>query len=173
MISSSRLRAGRPAIAALLSALLVTTTVDAAEAPISPGLASLYVGRDEVVEGKVEAAEVSDSTVRLRLGPAPQSLTVSLVIGLLSRFPAQPEKYYVGKTVRVAGTIERFRNAPEITVHDPEHIQVIDPAKVTAAAAAPVTQESTQLRQQIDQLNSQVKDLESRLRQLEHEAPQP
>ncbi len=168
----------RALLSAALWAVARCLPAAASDAPISATVAGLYVGRDQVIEGRVESAERREQTVQLHLGTTDQSLTVFLVIGLLSKFPPHPEQHYLGKEIRVSGTIESFRGVPEITVNDPERIQVVDrgasaPRPAAAAAAGAADNEVVRLRQQVEQLRSQAQLLEERLKQLENEPPPP
>jgi len=115
----------------------------------------LYVGQQMVVEGSVTAAERDGNVVRLHLGRQPSSLTVSLVIGLLSTFPPDPERSYAGQRVRVAGVIRSFRDATEIVVHDPADIQVI------GAPAGPSRRDAIEHR--LEELRARVQQLERAL----------
>lgn len=115
----------------------------AKEPPIAANVAGFFVGEEKIVEDTVTAAERDGSVVHLHLGKPPQELRVSLIIGLLSTFPAAPEKYYLGKTVRVVGMIHSFRGAPEMDVHDAADIQLAGtsappPGMPKALAAPPV-----------------------------------
>ena len=175
---SRRALARRVLLSAPLGAMIASLPVAAGDMPISATVAGLYIGREQVVEERVESAQRLENTVQLRLGPTDQSLTVFLVIGLLSRFPAHPDQHYLGKEIRVSGTIESFRGVPEITVNDPDHIQVVDRSAASSATSpAAVTgttnNEAVRLRQQVDQLRAQMQELEMRLKQLEREPPQP
>lgn len=156
-----------------------------ADVSISPSVASLFVGKEKVVEGIVSAAPREGNVVRLQLGTPPQSLTVSLVIGLLSNFPPDPEHYYLGKTVRVVGTIQSFRGAGEIAIHDPALIQVVDAsvppaarlgapavnagsqAGAPAAARAPLPAGDSSVQGRLDDLAERIRVLEDRVQQLE------
>jgi hypothetical protein len=135
----------------------------AMEAPIAVGVAPLFIGEEKVVEGVVTAVEKDVNVVTLRLGTPPQSLTVSLIIGLLTRFPPHPEVYYAGKTVLVAGKIEKFRDELEMTVRDPARIEVLDLDSGSDA----------KLREQHDAMRAKVQSLEERIRQLEASQQQP
>jgi hypothetical protein len=143
---------------------LVSTAAAAVEAPITVSVAPLFVGEEKVVEGVVTAVEKDVNVVTLQLGTPPHTLAVSLVIGLLTRFPASPEVYYAGKTVRVAGTIEKFRDTLEMTIRDPANVEVVD---LDAAR-----REDAKLREEHEAMRSRVQSLEERIRQLES-APQP
>jgi hypothetical protein len=129
---------------ALLLGLGTVGRAAAADTSITPAVAGLFVDEQKIVEGQVIDAEREANTVRLRLGHPPQSLTVSLIIGLLSNFPPDPEHYYLGKTVRVVGTIRSFRGSLEMVIHDPAHIEIAGappagaPASDTAASNAAV-----------------------------------
>jgi hypothetical protein len=144
------------------------------DAPISTSVAARFVGQKKVVEATVEAAERDGNVVHLSLGKAPHVLTVSLIVGLLSDFPPDPEHYYLGKNVRVTGKIESFRDAPEITLHDAARIQIL--ADAMAVSARPeARQESAastpSLHEQVESLTERMRLLEERVRQLEHPAP--
>jgi hypothetical protein len=130
---------------------------------ISASVAPLFVGEEKIVEGKVTAAERDANVVRLRFGGAPQALTVSLVIGLLSDFPHDPERYYLGQTVRVAGTIRSFKDRPEIVIHDPANIKIV---AATAPHASERSEDAAALREQVKTLNERVRTLEDEVQQL-------
>ncbi|MBI3009048.1 MAG: thermonuclease family protein, partial [Candidatus Omnitrophica bacterium] len=42
-----------------------------------------------------------------------------------ARFPPNPERYYLNKTVRVTGKIQEYGNKPEIIVKDPSQVEII------------------------------------------------
>jgi hypothetical protein len=154
----------------LLSRLGIAAALDTS---IAPGVAGLFVDEEKIVEGPVTAAERDGTTVRLRLGNAPQSLTVSLIIGLLSNFPPEPERYYLGKNVRVVGTIRSFRGALEIVLHDPAHIEVIGASRLVVSGERPPATDPAAndagVHDTIDGLRQRVRELEEKVRQLERE----
>jgi len=140
------------------------------DATISASVAPLFIGEERIVEGTVTAAERDANVVRLRFGNAPQALTVSLVIGLLSDFPSAPERYYLGHTVRVAGTIRSFKDRPEIVIHDPANIKIVGagapPASERAATVPPASDDAPALREQVKTLNERVRTLEDQVQKL-------
>jgi hypothetical protein len=146
-------------------------------AAISATVAPLFVGEEKIVEGTVIAADRDANVVYLRFGTAPQALTVSLVIGLLSDFPSDPEHYYLGHAVRVVGTIRSFKDRPEIVIHDPANIKLIDattPQNSRAAATAPESADAPALREQVKTLNERVRTLEDQVQKLQGPgAPDP
>jgi len=161
-------------ITAWLAGLLITlagvSRAVSPDAPISASVAPLFIGEEKIVEGTVTAAERDADVVRLRFGNAPQALTVSLVIGLLSDFPADPERHYLGRTVRVAGTIRSFKDRPEIFIHDPANIKIVDagapPATEHAATVPAGSDDSRALREQVKTLNERVRTLENQVQKL-------
>jgi hypothetical protein len=153
--------------------LLTLGSVSRAASPdgaISASVAPLFVGEEKIVEGKVTAAERDANVVHLRFGAAPQALTVSLVIGLLSDFPREPERYYLGQTVRVAGTIRSFKDRPEIVVHDPANIKLVaaptQQVSERAPAAPPGAEDAAALHEQVKTLNERVRALEDEVQRL-------
>jgi hypothetical protein len=164
----------------IVGVLSVLRLVAAADVSIAPSVASLFVGEEKTVEGVVATAARDGNTVRLRLGTPPQDVSVSLVIGLLSNFPADPEHYYTGKTIRVTGTIRSFRGAAEIVVHDPAVLQVVGVAPPAAMPPAAVERPAgrsggvmaeASLQQRLDALGERVRQLEERVQQLERPVP--
>lgn len=142
---------------------LMSRAIFAVEAPIAVSVAPLFVGEEKVVEGVVTAVDKDVNVVTLQLGTPPHSLQVSVIIGLLTRFPTNPEVYYAGKTVRVGGTIEKFRDALEMTIRNPANIEVVD---LDAAGRA-----DPKIRQEQEAMRARVQSLEERIRQLEAAQP--
>ncbi len=164
------------AVLAVVGLCGVGVAGSADEVSIQSNLASLYVGKQKVVEGTVTAAHRDGNSVRLHLGNRPQDLTVSLIVTLMSNFPAQPERYYLGKTVRVAGTIGSFRDAPEIVVRDPADIRVVGARGSTSggstqdgdpSSAADAGAGDDMVRQRMDTLADRLHRLEERVQRLE------
>ena len=154
----------------LLAALSGISRAASPDGAISASVAPLFVGEEKIIEGKVTAAARDANVVHLRFGTAPQALTVSLVIGLLSDFPRDPERYYLGQTVRLAGTIRSFKGRPEVVIHDPADIKLVattvQPGSERAAATAPSTEDAAALREQVKTLNERVRVLEDEVQQL-------
>jgi DNA/RNA endonuclease YhcR with UshA esterase domain len=167
-MQAPRITAWVAGLGLVLPSLCLAASRDAA---IAANVAPLFVGEEKIVEGTVTAAEREGSVVYLRFGSAPHSLTVSLVIGLLSNFPSEPERYYLGKAVRVVGLIRTFRDRPEIVIHDPADITLVDalPPAVSerAAVAVPARDEAAALREQVKTLNERVRMLEDQVEKLQ------
>lgn len=150
MISNFERRAWLRAAACLVALPLAAH----ANPPIDAAVAPLYVGHELLVEGVVTAAERDGYIVRLRLGQPPQTLTVQLVLGMLSRFPSQPEEHYLGRRVRVYGTISEFRGKAEIIVRDPDRIAVHDDTSTADAENAGA------LRERVERLEERLRAIE-------------
>ena len=157
-------------LAGLIIVLASVSRAASPDATIAASVALLFIGEEKIVEGTVTAAERDASVVRLRFGNASQALTVSLVIGLLSDFPSAPESYYLGHTVRVAGTIRSFKDRPEIVIHDPANIKIVGagapPANDRAATVPPGSDDAAALREQVKTLNERVRTLEDQVQKL-------
>jgi len=41
------------------------------------------------------------------------------------KFPAEPEKYYYGKKIRVKGTLKEYQGKPEIILKSPAQVEII------------------------------------------------
>lgn len=153
-MTSSSERALRRLLAALA---LVALPAAAAEPPVDAGVAALYVGREVTVEGDVTAATRDGYVVRLTLGTPPAHLRVQLLLGMLSRFPKDPEVFYLGRRVRVFGRVGEFRGEAEIILREPDRILVVDAAAGEGA--------------EVDALKERVRELEERLQDLEATPP--
>jgi hypothetical protein len=161
--------AGRTLHGAVLAVAALALTASADDVMIPASAARQFVGQRKIVEGRVAAAQRDGNVVRLRLGNAPDALTVTLLIGVLSQSPAEPERYYLGTTVRADGTIQSFRGALEMVMHDASRIQIVDMAASSAAPdPQPTTGTETSTEQQLRELHERVRRLEHRVERSEH-----
>ncbi len=150
--------------AVLLQAHGLGTQAALAQPPlIDPSVAGFYTGREVTVEAPVQTARRRGNVVELQIGQAPHTLQVSLVEGLLHRFPADAEQVYRGKTIRVSGKIREFRGRLEMIVRDPANLLVLGTgtANPIGEAAAPPAQ------------TERIRSLEQRLEALESRASTP
>lgn len=169
MSSNCKRSKRRPSGFALLLALVslafhggVLRNRAAAELPvIDVSVAGFYVGREVTVEAVVQAARRQGNVVRLELGFPPHTLHVSLVEGLLSRFPNNVEEAYRGKTVRVSGLLREFRGKIEMIVREPENLVVVAAKAPPAPAQEPLGRGEEQ----------RIRVLEERLEALESRSP--
>jgi hypothetical protein len=115
---------------------MVARAVSAASPVIDATVAGLYVGQPVVLEGVVTSTAREGNVVHLRVGAPPQSVTVTLIEGLLSNFPPAAEQFYAGKRVRVGGIVQQFRGTLEIRLLNVSGIQIYEPGQAVPAAAA-------------------------------------
>ncbi len=90
--------------------------------------AGKYLGREVIVEGKIVDTyhHLKSNTVFLNFEkPYPnQCFTGVIFRSNLHRFPKNPEKYYLNKTVRIFGEVKEYKGRPEIILETPEQIEV-------------------------------------------------
>lgn len=137
---------------------------------IAPSVAGLYVGERRSVEGRVTSIDRDANVVNLHFGDSRATLTISLVIGILSGFPPEPDTYYANHIVRAVGVIERFRDTLGMTIRDPDDITVVD---IEAPAAGGAGQPAVDIQERYDEMNSRLRDLERRLNQIDSPAATP
>lgn len=112
---------------AVLGGTLPWEAVVWANPVIDVSVAGFYIGQEVTVEDQVVAARRDGNLVRLQLGKPPHTLQVTLVEGILKRFPVDADRFYPGKTIRVSGVVREFRNSWEMIVRDPANLLVVEP----------------------------------------------
>jgi len=86
-----------------------------------------YYGQKVWVRGRVVAANNTGRVCFLNFHRNwRRYFTVVIFASAFDRFPAPPEKYYLGKEIRVIGEIREYQGKPEIIVESPEQIEIID-----------------------------------------------
>lgn len=84
-----------------------------------------HAGEEIVVEGTIVRSHRLAKVLYLNFHPNwKRYLTVVIFASDLPRFPADPEKAYKGRKVRVRGEVRIHQGRPEITVRSPEDIAV-------------------------------------------------
>lgn len=91
--------------------------------------AGQYIGQEARVRLTVTHVYNSGKVTWL-MGSADQEHNFKVVIfpSNYSKWPAPPDQYYFGKTIRVHGLIKRYRGWPEIVVEEPAQIEILAPA---------------------------------------------
>lgn len=91
--------------------------------------ASQYIGQEAKVRLTVTHVYNSGKVIWL-MGNADQEHNFKAVIfpSDYHKWPAPPDQYYFGKTIRVQGVIKLYRGWPEIIVEEPAQIEVLAPA---------------------------------------------
>jgi len=88
-----------------------------------------FFQKEILTQGKVvRAFRSKNNNIFLDLEkPYPQEcLTIVIFSGYLSKFPFDPDKFYLNKKIRVKGMVEEYQGKPEIIIKKPEQIEVID-----------------------------------------------
>jgi endonuclease YncB( thermonuclease family) len=85
-----------------------------------------HQGEEIVVEGTIVRTHRSESMLYLNFHPNwKRYLTIVIHVKDLPLFPADPEKGYRGKKVRVRGEVKLYKDRPEMVVHSPGDITVV------------------------------------------------
>ena len=86
-----------------------------------------HIGKVVTVEGTVTVTRVEGRNVFLSFGSEEENSFIAVISPplLLSGFPAHPEDYYQGKTVRIKGAIFSIHGKPGVLVTDPARIEVV------------------------------------------------
>jgi len=93
---------------------------------ISWELAGKYVGKRVTVQGKIVRSFNSGKACFLNFHRNfTRYMSLTIFENAFRKFPFQPEKYYLNKTVRVRGKIRRYEGRPEIVVESPGQIEII------------------------------------------------
>lgn len=106
-------------------------SADPPTASVAWDAAAPYLGQTTTVCGPVAAAQFAQQTngqpTFLNLGkafPAPDRFQVVIWGNQRANFPTPPEIAYANTTICVTGTVEAYRGTLEITVHQPDQIQI-------------------------------------------------
>jgi cardiolipin synthase len=91
--------------------------------------AGQYIGQEARVRLTVTHVYNSGRVTWL-MGNADQEHNFKVVIfpSDYGKWPAPPDQYYFGKTIRVHGLIKQYRGWPEIVVEEPAQIEILAPA---------------------------------------------
>jgi len=85
-----------------------------------------YQGEEIVVEGTIVRTHRAEKVMYLNFHPNwKRYLTLVIHVKDLPHFPADPEKAYRGRKVRVRGEVKLYKDRPEMVVRDPANIIVV------------------------------------------------
>jgi endonuclease YncB( thermonuclease family) len=85
-----------------------------------------HQGEEIVVEGTIVRTHRAEQVMYLNFHPNwKRYLTVVILAKDLPLFPADPEKAYQGKKVRVRGEVKLYKDRPEMVVRSPGDIEII------------------------------------------------
>ena len=97
---------------------------------IGPENALQYTNQIRTIRGKVVSTKHSPKFVALRLGEnTKKAFSILLFKNAIDNFHAQgidPLTFYTGKIVEVSGRVRNYRGRPEIIVHAPSEIELLD-----------------------------------------------
>ncbi|HLK09810.1 MAG TPA: hypothetical protein VKW76_00345 [Candidatus Binatia bacterium] len=129
----------RRALLALALALGPGLVRAAAATPTVPWReAGAHVGEFVTVEGDVATARLTGEGLVLEFAADdPRAFRAVLLIPMITDLPRRPERLYLGRRVRVSGLVRRFQGRPEMVLHSPGQIEVIDVGGASPAAAPP------------------------------------
>lgn len=97
----------------------------AQEKAISWEEAGNYIGREVVVEGTIVRTFNSGRACFLNFHPDYQRyLSLVILAADFSRFPLQPEQYFLNKKVRARGRVQLYRGRLEIILNSPDQITI-------------------------------------------------
>jgi phosphatidylserine/phosphatidylglycerophosphate/cardiolipin synthase-like enzyme len=88
--------------------------------------AGQYYGQKVTVQLTVKTTYRSERVIWL-MGDQDRAHNFKVVIfpEIWDQWPDRPDRYYKGKTIRVTGLVERYRDWPEIIVNDPSQIEIV------------------------------------------------
>jgi hypothetical protein len=119
--ASSRIRQNADAF---LTSYQVRTTGPSA---ISWEAAERYVGKRARVEGKIIRTHNSGKACYLNFhNNFTRYLSLVIFQEDLWKFPLKPESFYLNKTIVVRGKIEAYEGRPEIIIHSPKQIKILE-----------------------------------------------
>lgn len=113
----------------LISLLLLTviSQLSFAEQLIQENEAHKYYGQNVIVEGTIVKTYNSGKTCFLNFHEDyKKHFTAVIFKSDYSKFPANPEEYYLSKKVKVTGVIKEYKGKPEIILKSPEQIKIIE-----------------------------------------------
>ena len=156
---------------AIIVAGLIASTALAADTPIPWNEAESHVGERVTVEGRVLGIHCSPTSCLLAFDPTFNRFTAVVQAKDFKTLP--PEKLdagYVGRQVRVQGTIQLLDRKPEIVVERAEDLQLVvtaeDRTRTREAAQADVTDRLDEILDRLDDLAARLDATQTRIEQV-------
>lgn len=146
-----------------------TTTVAYTTTEVRWDEADKYYGQTVTVTGKVVATHNSGKACFLNFHQNWKKYFTAVIFASdFSKFPPDPENYYLNKEVKIAGLVKEYQGKPEIILKDPGQIVVVD--KVQQIEQQPSTSSQVILPQQeISNDKAREIKLQQRLQEIEKE----
>lgn len=97
------------------------------ENKISSSRAKDNIGKMRIVEGKVLDTYITQKVLILKIeGNFKAVIFRDNLLSFSERALRSPDSYFKGKTVRVYGIIKRYKGSPEIIIHDPSQLEIVE-----------------------------------------------
>ncbi len=153
---------------AFATMLLLTRAAIGADAVVQWSDAETHVGQNTTVEGRVLGIHCSPTSCLLAFDPTFNRFTAVVQAKDFKSLPPETlNATYVGRPVRVHGTIQLLDRKPEIVVAKPEDLElVVTPEERTAKREAQATEVVDRLDQILDRLDDMVDRLDATQAQL-------
>lgn len=89
--------------------------------------AGKYYGSYVSVEGKIVRSHNSGKACFLNFHPDYKRYFTAVIFkSAFSKFPPEPENFYLNKKVRVIGTVKEYEGSPEIILNSPSQIEILE-----------------------------------------------
>jgi DNA/RNA endonuclease YhcR with UshA esterase domain len=89
--------------------------------------ADKYYGKSVTVEGKIVKTYNSGKVVFLNFHPDYKRYFTAVIFkSAFSKFPNNPENYYMNKKVQITGLVKNYQGSPEIILNSPSQIKIIE-----------------------------------------------
>jgi len=118
----------------LALALSVLVAAGAGAEPVPGSRAADYVGKEATIEGRVLATHSSPLATVLAFAPNFSGFTAKILAADRPKFPSDIERQYRDKLVRVTGLVTAYRGKPEMTIHEPSQLVMVQGTEATPAA---------------------------------------
>lgn len=151
--------------------LIAWSAAAGAAEPITPEQADQHVGEEAVVEGRVLGIHCSPTSCLLAFDPSFNRFTAVVQAESFKTLPPDTLKTtFVGRKVRVHGTIQLLERKPEIVVAAPEDLQLVITDQERAAEKPTTDPEITDrldaLIDRMDALIGRIDNAQARLEQM-------
>lgn len=89
--------------------------------------AANHYGKYKTVEGSIVATKCTPKVCFLNFHPDYRTYFTAVIFASdWSKFPANPDKYYLNKKVQVSGTIKEYKGKPEIILKNQDQIKIVN-----------------------------------------------
>ena len=137
--------------------------------------ADKYYGQTVTVTGKIVGAHNSGKACFLNFHQNWKKYFTAVIFASdFSKFPTNPEEYYLNKEVKITGFVKEYQGKPEIILKDPTQIQIVGvkqevEAKVTKepVAVKSMTTQDIEILEKVQAQELRIKALEEKVEKLQ------